>query len=134
MIHELKTWPEPFAALAAGLKTFEFRRDDRGFAVDDVLVLREWAPHREWLAGGTPYPPEFAPDLGPGKSGKPVPGEYTGNFLRRRVTYLARGPAWGIPAGFVVMSLSEAVLVGKVVKVNEDGSIDVAIGEGTRKT
>jgi len=106
VVHELKTWPDPFVALRCGRKTFEFRRDDRGFDPGNVLVLKEWVPRREW-EGGTPYPPGFAPDLGPHtvEWAKEPPGKYTGRELRRSVSYLARGPAWGIPEGFVVMSL-----------------------------
>ena len=43
--HRIKVWPEFFAALLDGTKTFEVRRDDRGYAVGDVLVLQEWDPH-----------------------------------------------------------------------------------------
>ena len=42
--HELKCWPEPFEQMSSGAKTAEFRRDDRGFAVGDMLLLREWHP------------------------------------------------------------------------------------------
>ncbi len=42
--HELKTWPEHFEQVEQGRKTFEIRKDDRGFAVDDVLWLREYTP------------------------------------------------------------------------------------------
>ena len=38
--HELKTDPDAFDAVAAGLKTHEIRRDDRGFRVGDKLILR----------------------------------------------------------------------------------------------
>ena len=41
-IHELKIWPQYFDAIASGIKTFEVRKDDRGFAVGDTLVLKEW--------------------------------------------------------------------------------------------
>ena len=42
--HTLKTWPEFFDAIVAGEKTFELRRDDRGFNVGDLLQFREWDP------------------------------------------------------------------------------------------
>jgi hypothetical protein len=41
--HALKVWPAYFEALADGSKGFELRKDDRGFAVGDVLRLQEWA-------------------------------------------------------------------------------------------
>lgn len=31
--HELKTWPPYFAAILDGLKTWEYRRDDRPYKV-----------------------------------------------------------------------------------------------------
>src|SRR3954470_11426726 len=40
--HELKCWPEFYKALVSGEKTFELRKNDRGFRVGDVLWLREW--------------------------------------------------------------------------------------------
>jgi Domain of unknown function (DUF3850) len=42
--HELKTWPGFFDSLWLGFKTFEIRRDDRGFGVGDVLILKEFNP------------------------------------------------------------------------------------------
>ena len=42
--HHLKTWPKPFAALWAGKKNFEVRKNDRAYAVGDRLVLQEWYP------------------------------------------------------------------------------------------
>ncbi len=42
--HELKTWPEYFKSIVDGTKTFELRKDDRGFEVGDLLVLHEWKP------------------------------------------------------------------------------------------
>ena len=61
--HELKTWPRFFKDVEMGLKTFEIRKDDRGFEVDDYLNLREWDPGA---------------------------GTYTGKKLRVRVTYIVR--------------------------------------------
>lgn len=45
--HYLKIWPEFFAATLSGEKPFELRRDDRSFAVGDILHLREWDPATE---------------------------------------------------------------------------------------
>ena len=39
MIHELKTLPKYFNAVCDGKKTFEVRKDDRNFQIDDTLVL-----------------------------------------------------------------------------------------------
>jgi uncharacterized protein YqfB (UPF0267 family) len=51
MEHELKTWPEFYADLAAGDKTFELRNDDRHFQVGDTLRLREFDPKTETYSG-----------------------------------------------------------------------------------
>ena len=73
--HELKVWPEFWPALASGEKTFELRKDDRGFRAGDILWLREWSK-----AAG-----------------------YTGREMRRRVTYLLGG--WGLERDYVCMAL-----------------------------
>jgi hypothetical protein len=78
--HSLKTWPEPFAMLYAGSKTFEIRKDDRDFQLADTLILEEWDPETK---------------------------EYTGRALTRMVTYITRGPAWGLPEGLVVMAVTK---------------------------
>ena len=41
MIHELKILPEYFDAVARREKTFEIRKNDRGFKVGDYLTLKE---------------------------------------------------------------------------------------------
>jgi hypothetical protein len=79
--HELKTWPEPFEAVWDERKRFEFRRDDRGFGVGDVLLLREFDPATQ---------------------------SYTGRSISALVLYISRGPDFGIPDGHVVMSLDGA--------------------------
>ncbi|QJD54544.1 hypothetical protein [Sphingomonas phage Kharn] len=43
-MHELKCHPHFFAAIAAGKKTFEIRRNDRDYRVGDMLNLREYDP------------------------------------------------------------------------------------------
>ena len=42
MTHELKILPKWFNDVAAGVKNFEVRRNDRPFAVGDKLLLKEW--------------------------------------------------------------------------------------------
>ena len=78
MIHELKTWPAPFQALVEGAKTFEFRKNDRGFEVGDTLRLLEFDP---------------------------IIARYTRRETHCDVTYLLRGPAFGLPKGYVVMAV-----------------------------
>ena len=49
--HDLKIWPEFFQAVLEDRKRFEYRNDDRGFKVGDVLLLREWTPYTENYTG-----------------------------------------------------------------------------------
>lgn len=81
MKHNLKTWPEVFQPLLDGRKTAEFRKDDRTykFEVDDALEFREWDPESE---------------------------SFTGRKTSRLVTHVLRGPAFGVPEGYVVLSLN----------------------------
>lgn len=85
-IHELKCWPEPFDAIRDGRKRFEYRRDDRGFSVGDILRLRKWDPSRRYY---------FASD------DEKYPS------LDVRVTYILVG-RHGVPDDFVVMSIEPA--------------------------
>jgi hypothetical protein len=82
--HDLKTWLEPFAAILNGSKRHEVRVIDCGFAIGDVLLLREWAP----------------------SPGMPLMGDYTGRSVRVSVTYLTPGGTWGLPADLCVMSIA----------------------------
>jgi len=78
--HELKTWPSPFNSMLAGVKRFEFRKNDRDFKVGDILSLREWDPKTETFMGGR---------------------------LRRRVQYIIHGGVFGIPEGYCIMDLTD---------------------------
>ena len=44
MHHELKILPPYFEAVIDGRKTFEIRKDDRGFQAGDTVMLREYDP------------------------------------------------------------------------------------------
>lgn len=79
MIHPLKTWPKPFEATWIGYKHAEYRKDDRGFHELDKLRLEEFDPETQ---------------------------TYTGRSIRVQVTDIQRGPDWGIPEGYVLMSFT----------------------------
>ena len=54
-IHVLKSWIPYFEQVANGEKLFEIRKNDRGYAVGDALVLRRYNPllseyRSGWLA------------------------------------------------------------------------------------
>lgn len=81
--HELKVWPEAFAAHRAGLQHAELRWNDRDFKVDDTVTLRAFTPDDTlW-----PHPT----------------GTYTGEFERRRIRHVADVSHWA--AGYVLLSL-----------------------------
>jgi ASC-1-like (ASCH) protein len=86
--HYLKTLPDYWDAVASGEKTFEVRRDDRGFQKGDVLVLR--------------------------KLEKTVTGGYRESYdngfkeLRRKIRYVLTGGQLGIEPGYVVLALAKA--------------------------
>lgn len=52
-IHELKTWPGYFEAVALGVKPFEIRKNDRKFQRGDILLLKEWEPKYHRYTGRT---------------------------------------------------------------------------------
>ena len=76
--HKLKAWPEPFWSVVQGRKRHEFRKNDRDFRVGDTLALHEWDPNTE---------------------------RYSGHVVKLYVTYASYGPDFGIPEGYVVMSV-----------------------------
>lgn len=80
-VHELKCEPEPFEAILDGRKFAEFRLDDRGFGLGHHLILQEWLP---------------------------ASGEFSGRSIRVVVVDLRRGPDFGIPHGYVMMSILPA--------------------------
>jgi hypothetical protein len=99
VIHELKTWPDPFAAVLDGTKTHEIRVADRPYAVGDVLHLREWDPATAWM----------------------TTAGYTGREVRVEVTYLTTGGSWGMPEDRCVMSIRRAGAVGPPARVCHGG-------------
>jgi len=79
-VHEIKTWPEFFQDIKSGIKTFEYRKDDRLYNYGDYLILKEYMPDTDF---------------------------FTGEELMVKVIYLLRGPKLGIPAGYVIMGIKQ---------------------------
>lgn len=87
MLHELKIWPVMFDAVKSGEKTFELRRDDRDFNVEDHLFLREWDS-----VGG-----------------------HTKRKILVRVTYVLRqAERFGLAGDFCAMSIERVVEGGRM--------------------
>lgn len=76
--HKVKIWPEFFRDIFLGLKTFELRRNDRNYHVDDILILQEFDPKCS---------------------------VFTGNELRVKVTYMTDNQHFLLP-GIVVLGIS----------------------------
>ncbi|WP_337083860.1 DUF3850 domain-containing protein [Enterobacter kobei] len=75
--HNLKIWPEYFAAVRDGLKRAELRWNDREYQAGDTLDLFEWDPNEE---------------------------AFTGDFISVTVTHVAELGQW-MP-GYVLLSVS----------------------------
>ncbi len=79
MKHKLKTNQEYLDAIRRGDKTFEIRRDDRGFEEGHILWLKGWNPQAE---------------------------TYTGDELKVDVSYILRdAPQFGLAEGFCLMGI-----------------------------
>lgn len=75
MEHKLKILPEYFEAVKSGSKSFEVRKDDRGFQAGDTLFLQEYEN-----------------------------GEYTGAGLKVMVTYVLRDTEY-CKEGYCIMGI-----------------------------
>jgi hypothetical protein len=85
MTHDLKTWTEYFQQVWDGRKSFEVRKNDRGYKVGDFLNLME-------------YFPELSE-----KGSKEV---FSDRWIHCRIDYILYGGVFGIEQGYVVMSIS----------------------------
>lgn len=106
--HDLKTWPQPFAAVRRGEKTHEVRgTTDRVFEVGDALVLREFVPCSVCLgAGATCVHDPMGLTTCPSCNG--TEGDYTGEREKVAVTHVTRGGTFGLPPHLCVMSIRRA--------------------------
>lgn len=103
--HDLKIWPEFFADVASGAKTFEFRRDDRNYEVGDVLSLMEYSPEA---------------------------GAFTGREVEVDVTFVMRSDALsaryiGIPYGYCILGVRLKNLGGAEIGLDVNNRRDVTV-------
>lgn len=78
--HELKTLQPYFNAVGRDEKTFEIRKDDRGFEVGDYLVLQELLNNK-----------------------------LTGIWLTRKITYILRdAEQFGLMKGFCILGFNKS--------------------------
>lgn len=75
--HELKISPKYFNAVAEGIKPFEYRLNDRGFKVNDNLLLKEYDEKH---------------------------CEYTGNFVQAKITYVLEN-VMNLPKEYAILGI-----------------------------
>lgn len=83
MVHELKTWGKYFQLMASGEKSFELRKNDRGFLAGHELLLREY---------------------------NPLTQTYTGQTLHRKIIYVlenSEAEEFGLKPGYCILELRE---------------------------
>lgn len=86
MKHSLKIWPQYYCRVADGSKTFEVRKNDRGFQPGDEVELREFDPERQEDHGDY----------------------YTGNYTTKGV--FTRSPSLKFKVGYVLPIDAERVV------------------------
>ncbi|MBT2045172.1 ASCH domain-containing protein [Enterobacter hormaechei subsp. xiangfangensis] len=101
--HNLKIWPEYFAAARDGLKRAELRWNDREYQEGDILDLCEWDPNEE---------------------------AFTGDFISVTVTHVADLGQW-MP-GYVLLSVAPAAPVSVPDAMDDQGGVccEVSYADG----
>jgi hypothetical protein len=77
--HVLKCWSQQFWAIRSGVKTFEYRKNDRGYRVGDIVVIREYDPKT---------------------------GAFSGAEICRTITHMLTS-GFGLPDGFAILGLGD---------------------------
>jgi Domain of unknown function (DUF3850) len=77
-LHNLKIAPVYFEPVRDKIKTWEIRKNDREFAVGDILHLKEYDQENN---------------------------EFTGRGCYRNVTHIHHGPGYGLAEGYCIMSI-----------------------------
>lgn len=74
--HELKIFPEYLEAILDETKTFEVRKNDRNYKVNDILMLREWNKYKG----------------------------YTGRWITAKISYILDNPDY-CKDGFIILGI-----------------------------
>jgi hypothetical protein len=78
-VHEVKILPQYFEEVQSGRKTFEYRKDDRGYKAGDIIKLKEYIPETN---------------------------TFTGNSLEAEITYILKGDL-NITTDYAIMSITK---------------------------
>ena len=110
MVHELKILPQYFEKVLDGSKTFELRKDDRGFEVGDILILKEF---RQGLIDCTQSEPIVIQERG-----------YTGRKIEKEISYIFKGgiPGMGLRKGFSILGLKDIIANENYMENNNESS------------
>ena len=84
--HTLKTDPAVFDRSAMGRKPWEIRLNDRDFQVGDTVTLQETKHSGAEMRNGAPL-------------------DFTGTELNGQITYVLRGPKYGLADGWCIFSV-----------------------------
>ncbi len=79
--HELDCWPDFFWPIVRGEKNFEYRLDDRGFAVGDCLKLHCLSDNQQGAVR-------------------------SGESITRNISFKLAGGRFGVAPGYCVLSLT----------------------------
>jgi len=79
----VKSEPEQYRAVVSGLKTAEFRKNDRDYHVGDLMLLNEYDPQEH---------------------------KRTGRDVVVKVSYVNYGPQFGGPEGYCVLSIRKVLV------------------------
>lgn len=103
-IHELKIYPQYFEKVLDGSKTFELRKDDRGYEVGDRLILREF---KAGLVDHTQGEPVIIQEEG-----------YTGRKIEKQISYIFKGGGngFGLKTGFSILALKDISEIREVTE------------------
>jgi len=103
-VHFLKCWPNEYEAVKQGIKRADFRLNDRDYNAGDLLLLQKyWPTLQEWADAHLDEP------YGDGEWNPDDAGEFAFKDQLLMVLHVQHGGHFGIPEGYVVLSLAPPV-------------------------